>query len=274
LIKRDYNAVSLQSALASLDGGAPLPRNAVAITIDDGYRDFLEAQRVFRHYEIPSTMYLVTDFLDGRLWLWFDQLKYALEETKQHQLTINVAGREALSVSLANNPERQVAREKISELFKQLENSERVAACERIFQQLEVEIPRSPPSKFAPLTWDEVRTMASDGVEFGAHTKTHPILSQVQDTAQLQEEIQGSKQRLENELRLPTLHFCYPNGRRTDINEATLRAVEESGFRSAVTTERGMNSNGAPPFLLRRLGVEPTIPLQYFQELLAGVRTE
>jgi hypothetical protein len=35
-----------------------------------------------------------------------------------------------------------------------------------------------------------------------------------------------------------------------------------------------MNFAGTSRFHLRRLGVEPTNPLPYFEELLAGVRSE
>src|SRR5262245_19983082 len=274
IIRHSYNPVSLRAISEHLRGGEPLPPNPVAITVDDGYRDFLEAHRVFWNYEIPTTMYLVSDFLDRKLWLWFDQLKYALQTTRQQSLTVQIAQNQPLSLSLMSEEDRLLARVKISEQLKNLENSQRIAICQEIRKLLRVEIPSHPPDEFAPLEWDEVRLLKSKGVEFGAHTKTHPILSRIKDPSVLHEEIQGSKHRLEVELGEPTIHFCYPNGRRMDINAETLTVVGDCGFQSAVTTERGMNSRKTEPFLLRRLGVEPSISLQYFAELLAGVRAE
>jgi peptidoglycan/xylan/chitin deacetylase (PgdA/CDA1 family) len=275
IIRRNFSPVSLSSISEYLRAGAPLPRNAVAITVDDGYRDFLQhGYPVFRDYDIPSTVFLVSDFLDGKIWLWWNQIEYALRHTKQDSLTLALPLGEDLVVSLTSDEERRVARQKISERLKAVENSQRLRICEQIAGMLEVEIPVSPPEEYEPLRWSEVRELARNGVEFGAHTKTHPILSRLSDQAQLCEEIEGSKRRLEEELGTPAIHFCYPNGRRADFNDAALKLVEECGFRLAVTTERGMNFAGADPFLLRRLGVEPTIPAQYFQELLAGVRKE
>jgi peptidoglycan/xylan/chitin deacetylase (PgdA/CDA1 family) len=274
LIRRDYNPVSLRAIAEFLIDGKSLPQNAVAITIDDGYRDFLEAQMIFRQFDIPATVFLVSDFLDARLWLWFDKLKYVLRHTKQNELNIDFPARAGLQLSLNSEPERQRAREKIATLLKGLENSERIRTCEQIANKLAVELPASLPDEFAPLTWDEVRALAKEGVEFGPHTKTHPILSQIAEPELLKDEILGSKHRLEEELQAPAIHFCYPNGRRADLNDATLKLVQEGGFHSAVTTERGMNAAETNPFLLRRLGVEPTIPLQYLAELLAGVRKE
>jgi peptidoglycan/xylan/chitin deacetylase (PgdA/CDA1 family) len=274
LIRRHYNPVSLQAIAEYLRDGKQLPRSPVAITIDDGYRDFLEAQAIFRQFDIPATVFLVSDFLDGKLWLWFDKLKYALRQTKQNGLTIDLPARASFTLPLNSDLDRQAAREKIANLMKGLENSQRISSCEQIVNQLEVELPASPPDEFAPLTWEEVRSLARERVEFGPHTKTHPILSQIVEPELLADEILGSKKRIEEELKTPAVHFCYPNGRKSDLNDSTLKLVQDGGFHSAVTTERGMNNAQTNPFLLRRLGVEPTIPLQYFAELLAGVRKE
>jgi len=274
LIRRDYNPVSLQAVAEYLRNDTPMPKNSVAITIDDGYRDFLEGQAIFRKFDIPATVFLVSDFLDGALWLWFDKLKYALRQTRQNSLTIDLPARSSFTLSLNSDSERQAAREKIAMLLKDLENSRRISTCEQIANKLEVELPASPPDEFAPLTWDEVRSLTKEGVEFGPHTRSHPILSQIAEPELLKDEILGSKKRLEEELKTPAIHFCYPNGRRSDLNEATLKLVNDGGFHCAVTTERGMNGAETNPFLLRRLGVEPSIPLQYFAELLAGVRKE
>ncbi len=274
LIRRDYNPVSLQAIADYLRDGHPLPQNPVAITIDDGYRDFLEAQAIFRQFDIPASVFLVSDFLDGKLWLWFDKLKYALRQTKQNSLTIDLPASASFTLSLNSDSDRQPAREKIASLLKDLENSQRISTCEQIVNKLAVDLPASPPEEFAPLTWDEVRSLAREGVEFGPHTRSHPILSQVTEPELLKDEILGSKSRIEEELKAPAIHFCYPNGRRSDLNDATLKLVKDGGFQSAVTTERGMNGAQTNPFLLRRLGVEPNIPLQYFAELLAGVRKE
>src|SRR5215813_10225076 len=274
LIRRDYNPVSLQAVAEYLRNDTPMPKNSVAITIDDGYRDFLEAQAIFRKFDIPATVFLVSDFLDGALWLWFDKLKYALRQTRKNSLTIDLPAGSSFTLSLNSDSERQAAREKIATLLKDLENSRRISICEQIANKLEVELPASPPEEFAPLTWDEVRSLVKEGVEFGPHTRSHPILSQIAEPELLKDEIFGSKKRLEEELKTPAIHFCYPNGRRSDLNEATLKLVNDGGFHCAVTTERGMNGAETNPFLLRRLGMEPSIPLQYFAELLAGVRKE
>ena len=74
-MRRYYQPVSLTSISESLETGRPLPPNSIAITVDDGYRDFfLHAYPVFLEYQIPATVFLVSDFLDEKLWLWWDQI--------------------------------------------------------------------------------------------------------------------------------------------------------------------------------------------------------
>jgi peptidoglycan/xylan/chitin deacetylase (PgdA/CDA1 family) len=124
--------------------------------------------------------------------------------------------------------------------------------------------------EWRPLTWDEVRQLQRAGVEFGAHTKTHPILSTLEDDESVREEIRGSKERIEAELNTPVIHFCYPNGRLRDTDRRVDEAVRACGFRTAVTMIGGVNF-AADPFLLRRFGVDPSLPSFYFAELLSGL---
>ena len=253
-IRRHYHPVSLAEVAESLHGGTPLPANAVAVTVDDGYRDFVtDAHPIFCAYSIPTAVFVVTDFLDGTGWLWHDAVTYALAHTRRRDVPIDRAA--------------------FCERLKNVPVPERERAVAALLVQLEVELPGRPPDEHAPMTWDDARRIAADGVEIGVHTKTHPILSQVQDRDRLREEIVASKARIEAELGRPALHFCYPNGRRQDFTAEVVDLVRTTGYLTAVTTERGINFAGTTPFMLRRLGAEPDNPMPYFAELLAGVRT-
>ena len=66
----------------------------------------------------------------------------------------------------------------------------------------------------------------------GAHTCSHPHLSQLSSDEQ-RREITESKADLEQLLGKPILHIAYPYG---DYNQETLRIVRDLGFETAVTT--------------------------------------
>jgi peptidoglycan/xylan/chitin deacetylase (PgdA/CDA1 family) len=253
-----YTPVSMGQVAEWLLAAGGWPENALAITVDDGYRDFYQvAYPVFREHGIPATVYLVTDFLDRRLWLWVDRVRWAYLNSERVQ-----GGRE----------ERLRAARTAIETAKRMANHERLAWIERVPDQLAVRIPEEAPVEYEGLRWDEVREAAANAIEFGAHTRSHPILSTLSGERELTDEIAGSKRRIEEELGRPVEHFCYPNGSARDINAATVQVVRESGFRTATTTDVGMVSAKADALHLRRIGVDPWLDERYFAECAAGIR--
>jgi peptidoglycan/xylan/chitin deacetylase (PgdA/CDA1 family) len=260
-IRASYAPVSMSQVAAWLEHGAALPENALAVTVDDGYRDFYQvAYPVFREYGIPATVYLVSEFLDRKLWLWVDQVRYAFLHGQ------------ARRADLATPEARRRAAYEMTEAAKRIPNAERLRLLAGLPDQLQVVLPPEAPAEYEPLRWDEVREMAGAGIEFGAHTRTHPILSRVDGAAELADEIGGSKRRIEQHLDRPVDHFCYPNGANEDFGAAALEAVRAAGYRTAVTTEKGLNDRAANRFRLVRIGVEPGLEQNYFERCAAGFR--
>jgi len=96
------------------------------------------------------------------------------------------------------------------------------------------------------VTWDEVQTMAANGHEIGAHTRTHQSLStlcQVPDCAvadTLTNEINGSKADLIAQ-GLNPLTFAYPYGDYGYPNSTIGLAVQNAGFLGARDSDTGYN---------------------------------
>jgi peptidoglycan/xylan/chitin deacetylase (PgdA/CDA1 family) len=267
-LRTHYQPVSMGDIAASLNMGQALPRNAIAITVDDGYRDFSEqAAPVLRQHGIPATVFLVTAFMDRAQPLWWDTLQFALERTSRPEIPFGPFG--ALKISIA--AEKTAAFDSITEKVKALPNRLRLEILEEIIGCLDVPAPREMPGEFQPMSWDEVRSLRKQGIEFGGHTRTHPILSRLDTAVEIADEIVSGKQRIERELAERTIHFSYPNGQPADWNETVLKAVREAEFATAVTTVGGVNSPADNPFLLRRIAVDPAMPPPYFAERVAGL---
>jgi hypothetical protein len=103
------------------------------------------------------------------------------------------------------------------------------------------------------LTWDQVRHMKAQGIEFGGHTVTHPFVSKV-PADRLDWELSTCKQRIETELQEPVGYFAYPNGQPDDFTEGVKAAVRRAGYRAALTTIWGLNSPASDRLELRRGG--------------------
>lgn len=271
-LSRHCQPISLTEAAGFLRSGRPFPSNAVAVTVDDGYRDFLEmAYPVFSAFRIPVTVYVVTDFLDRKVWLWVDQIRFAFLMTRRTTFGIQLPAGCRFDFELRTEEQRRLAAQSLSDAMKLLDNRDRLSLMSQLPERLEVEIPPHPPAASSPLTWQEVRNLAARGVEFGAHTKTHPILSRVSSATDLMKEIAGAKHRIEQMLGCPTRHFSYPNGGRRDISNDAVDIVRQAGYLTAVTMQNGINSCRDDRLLLRRIGVEPGYDRQYFKKCTAAL---
>jgi len=264
LRKCRYELLPLDVLLHRLREGQPLKR-AVAFTIDDGYFDHAEiAAPVFAEFDCPVTYFLPTGFIDGKVWLWWDRLMHIFQETRKRELTARVGTKEVRyywdspatrsRVWWDLNMKCQDARE-----------AHRLSCINDLSREAEVDLPSSPPARFAPMSWHTARKLESCGVSFGAHTVTHPVLGTT-SAEQAEWEITESWKRLNAELAKPVPLFCYPNGRSQDIGEreiSTLRTLHLQG---------GLMAH---PGELSRTTVEYRVPRfpysDHLKELLQGL---
>jgi peptidoglycan/xylan/chitin deacetylase (PgdA/CDA1 family) len=105
--------------------------------------------------------------------------------------------------------------------------------------------------KYETMSWGDMREAQGHGVDFGYHSRTHPILTQV-PAALLEEEIALPREEYGSEgISLRPL-FCYPDGK---CNDEVVSVLEDQGYAGAVTLQKGYNDPGANPFLLRRVNI-------------------
>jgi peptidoglycan/xylan/chitin deacetylase (PgdA/CDA1 family) len=271
-ITRTCQPVSLTAIVEAAAGGKTLPDYAVTVTVDDAYRSYLAyGHSIFRRHKIPVTVYAVAGFSEGRLWLWPDQTEFALERTNRTSLRAEVRPGKFLELDLSTPANRLAAISQLNEALKLVSDDARLAFMEKLGELTGVSIPPTPPANRAAMTWDELRAVASDGIEIGCHTDTHPILSQVSSAVKLEQEVLGAKKFLESRLSLPVNHFCYPNGRNIDIGTAAAAVVRKAGYVSAATTTWGMNLPEMDPMAIRRIPFSGDTTPQYTAELLAGL---
>lgn len=94
----------------------------------------------------------------------------------------------------------------------------------------------------------QIREWLAAGHEIGSHTRTHPHLTRL-PPEEAREEIVASKKKLEDRFGVAVEHFCYPYG---DWNPAVRDLVAAAGYRSACTTEAGVNWDEGSALALRR----------------------
>ncbi len=88
-------------------------------------------------------------------------------------------------------------------------------------------------------------------VEIGAHTLTHPVLSDLAPDQQ-QHEIGGSKRRLEALVGRNITSFAYPYGKKMHYNGDTVKTVRGNGFSCACSNFGGLVTRTSDRFALPR----------------------
>jgi peptidoglycan/xylan/chitin deacetylase (PgdA/CDA1 family) len=169
-------------------------------------------------------------------------------------------------MALGSKDQRLALAGQYVELMKVIPNEYFPLCLKNLELSLGVQVPDEAPQEWAPLSWHEVRLMARDNVEFGAHSVTHPILSRLAGRAQIEQEIRGSKERIEAVLDEPISHFAFPNGQPQDISDEVLQVVRDAGFETAVTTSCGQVHRGDSPYLLKRISCEAAMPDYQFRQ--------
>ena len=217
-------------------GRGQLEPCSIAWTVDDGYADFAEvAMPVFERHNCPVAVFLVTGFVDGASWPWWDQVRYITQES--------------------GSP-RDYAEDKIAAL-KRVSDDQKWAEIRTLAEERSIQLPQVPPASYRPMSWDQVRACARRGASFGAHTVNHPILPKVDDR-QAEQEISQSWSRLQEEAgdaALPV--FAFPNGA---YGSREIELATNAGLKAALTTRIGHIDREVVcdrPFELPRFDLRP-----------------
>lgn len=110
------------------------------------------------------------------------------------------------------------------------------------------------------LSWKQIEEMSAAGMNFEAHTLTHPHLRAL-SAESMANEIMESKKALETRLKKPIVSFAYPFG---EYNNAVIDAVKHAGFESAVTIDPGYRQRADRIYQLQRIRISYVDSLQDF----------
>lgn len=227
-----------------------LPESAVAVTFDDGYCDnYTNAFPILKRYSVPATIFLATDVIGTGRQLWHDEVFAAFRETRVPELLDRGLGNRTLP--LTSLPTKLQAQTEILKYLWSLDRVAREMAIGRLRKALHVEETSERTARLM-LTWEEVSEMYRCGIQFGAHTGSHPALSKLKPE-DARDEIRRSKSAIERVLSATVNTFAYPSGRPGDFTATSKALVEEAGFDCALTTIFGNNEAGTDLYEMRRI---------------------
>ncbi len=231
LLSRCFTVLPLHDAV-QLIGTSDLPPRAVSITFDDGYRSVHDlALPILMQLRLPATVFVTSGYVGGGA-MWNDRIIEVVGKLPPSRLDLRDVGMGCYS--LAHLADRRTTVAQLTGAAKYLPPEARLKLCQRLEQLLGDE-----PGHDLMLTRDMLVTLDRNGIEIGAHTVSHPILTSIDDHA-ARAEIEGGKQALEAIIGKPVRLFAYPNGKAgKDFDTRHARMAREAGFSAAFTTRPG-----------------------------------
>lgn len=108
-----------------------------------------------------------------------------------------------------------------------------------------------------PNTVDQLRFIASQGIEIGGHTLSHVDLGKLRDPSALHQEIVGNLEQLQRWLRVPIRYFSFPYGMPENTSQLAVDIIKQAGFSGFCTAYGAWNWPGSHGFHLKRIHADP-----------------
>jgi len=204
LLKNSCNIVSLDEANELLKNNKNY-KDTVAFTFDDSYKEyFTDLFPILQKYKIPATIFISTGPLENGFPLHVDLLIHAIHNTEKKFLDLKRHNLRTYFLDTFTVKENAI--HEINDHLKNLPENFKLEFIKEIYEKLEIDFNDMKRSGMV-LTWEDVKEMSKNGIEFGSHTITHPDLTMLSDE-DATEEISGSKDRIKKNTGIKPSFFC------------------------------------------------------------------
>lgn len=242
-LQRRFQVVSLGTFLSSGTRKMVLPKPLCVITFDDGWADtYARAFPELRKLGLPAVVFLATGSIGSRGGFWVERVKEAWRDPPKRE-----RAQSALNESREAGGPSNADLEAAVEWLKCMPTERRNAALALLLPTNGD--PSTREEIDAMLTWDQAREMSGAGIEIGAHTVSHPLLS-YEDESSVRRELEISKQTLEEKVQKKVQAFAYPNG---DWNERIREQVADVGYQCAFTTRPAWHDRHENRYTISRI---------------------
>lgn len=243
---KNFSVIPLED-FVRLKRDGKLQANALSISFDDGYRDFYSyALQVLNKFNVHSTLFVSTDFVENGLWMWPDQVKYILDNSFSESLIVKNQ-----KVCLRN---KELAWHTVCDILIELPSPEIESLIHDILKQLSIEMPSLIPEDYQSVTWGQLKEIQKLGHAIESHTVTHSRLSLLSNS-DIDNELSVSKNKIDEVLSKKTSFICFPFGRPEDVSEYAINSAGKHGY-TAGFYSCNIKSDRGDSFMLGRMGAQ------------------
>jgi peptidoglycan/xylan/chitin deacetylase (PgdA/CDA1 family) len=248
----------------------------VLVTCDDGLLNCLTDMLPVLRQEKVSCLFFVTGASagDSRKMLWYEGLFLMFMRAPAGHFEISSDG-VAIQGELGSREQRRAIWWDAVKRLSQVDEGRRTSFLRTARTHFGLEVERvfeeSPVScrRFGLLTCSELRELVSAGMTIGAHTLSHPMLSQL-PLELAYDEISESRRRLESAVQQRLWAFAYPFGDPQSVTPEVLAMPQKAGYVAAFLNFGGGLGTDLPPYALPRVHVTAEMNLAEFEAHVCG----
>lgn len=245
-LARHYRFIGLDELDVDRAGDKP----ALAVTFDDGYRDFYEhAFPILARKGIPATVFVITDLVGTPVAPFHDRFYLSLSSWWRRHSQADLPGLLARAgIGPEDGSGARLGR-RLHGIFRSLLTGLGRPQLERLLAVLSAEIdaPPADDDRFRLMSWEMLAEVQAEGITVGSHTRSHVLLPN-ESPQRVRDEVRGSLAELHRRLGPGPRYLSYPDGR---FDAGSVRAVATAGYRGAFTTCR-CRVDGLPSMTIAR----------------------
>jgi peptidoglycan/xylan/chitin deacetylase (PgdA/CDA1 family) len=248
LVAKKYHPVTTEEVLEAVREGSPLPKDAVLITVDDGYRCFLDVIfPICNRYGIQPLLFQPTGFV-GSGTFWWDKVYQIIHLSGQNEIETPIG-----QLSMPTKEEKYKVQRQLIQALKKMPFHLVTTWIDSTHTSL---VNLSEEQQHNTLTWDELRQLNQAGVSIASHTHTHPIMTQI-SLEEAHQQILLSQEIIQRELKKAMPIFAFPDGKPYAYNTALIDMLYTEGFEMIflMINGRAMIQPGVHKITLPRLAV-------------------
>jgi peptidoglycan/xylan/chitin deacetylase (PgdA/CDA1 family) len=254
LFARHFDPIGVSELAAHIEHGARLPKAPLLITFDDGYLDNYEVVLpILQKYKVKGTFFIATDYIDSRQLFWWDKINYLLKTAKKDRITIRYPETVELELDAKGVA---AAITKCLRIVKDVYDLDLVRFLDQLTELTASDLTPATERKFADellMTWDQVRGLATAGMDVQSHTASHRVLQTLTPKV-LEHELERSKTVLAERLGHRIHTVSYPVGKPLADVPHVKEAVRKAGYTLGFSNASGVSNRWSfDPIEVRRM---------------------
>ena len=221
LVATRYHPISAEDLVEAANGGPPLPKDAVLVTVDDGYLDFKEIFfPLCRRFGISPLLFMPTAFV-GQGTYWWDKVYQIIHLSGSNKIDSPVG-----QILFSSEKEKNKAQDQLLKILKRMPDKQMTEWVDSTHAAL---VQLSEEQQHNTLNWDELADLTRAGLTVASHTHTHSIMTRI-SIEEARQQACKSQELIRQKLGVALPIFAFPDGKLDTFNSGLFKMLHSEGF--------------------------------------------